>query len=53
MPPTPIPQRQTTPAAARLSDFGLTVLRVVEISLLALVLVLVIATLVARRRQAR
>jgi hypothetical protein len=53
LPPTPIPQRQTAPAAVRLSDLGLTVLRVVEIGLLALVLVLAIATLVARRRQAR
>ena len=51
LPPTPLPQKPAAPTATRLSDFGLVLLRVVEISLLALVLVLAIATLVARRRQ--
>jgi hypothetical protein len=47
LPPTPIPKKPT----ARLSRFGLVLLRVVEVGLLVLVLVLAIATLVARRRQ--
>ena len=51
LPPTPLPQEPTASTATRLSDFGLALLRAVEISLLMLVLVLAIATLVARRRQ--
>ena len=49
LPPTPLPQEPTAATAARPSRLEL--LRVVEIGLLALVLVLAIATLVARRRQ--
>ena len=49
LPPTPLPQEPTAPTAARSSKLAL--LRVVEIGLLALVLVLAIATLVAKRRQ--
>lgn len=51
LPPTPLPQEPTTQAAARPSRLGLVLLRVVEASLLSLVLVLAIATLVAKRRQ--
>ena len=49
LPPTPLPQEPTVRAAARPSR--LVLLRVAEAGLLALVLVLAIATLVARRRQ--
>ncbi len=49
LPPTPIPQEPTVQAAVRPSKLML--LRVAEASLLLLVLVLAIATLVARRRQ--
>ena len=51
LPPTPFSQEPTVRAVARPSRPGLVILRVVEIGLLALVLVLAIATLVARRRQ--
>ncbi|MFQ5813971.1 MAG: zf-HC2 domain-containing protein, partial [Anaerolineae bacterium] len=51
LPPTPIPQEPTAPAAARPSRLGLVLLRVAEAGLLALVLVLAIATLIAKRRQ--
>ena len=51
LPPTPLPQEPTTSAAARPSRLGSVLLRVVEASLLSLVLVLAIATLVAKRRQ--
>jgi anti-sigma factor RsiW len=49
LPPTPIPQEPTVQAAVHPSR--LVLLRVVEASLLLLVLVLAIATLVVRRRQ--
>jgi len=45
------PQEPTIPAAARPSRLGLVLLRVAEAGLLSLVLVLAIATLVAKRRQ--
>lgn len=51
LPPTPLPQEPTVRAVTRPSKPDLVLLRVVEIGLLALVLVLAIATLVARRRQ--
>lgn len=51
LPPTPLPQEPTAPAAARPSRLGLVLLRVAEAGLLALVLVLAIATLIAKRRQ--
>jgi hypothetical protein len=51
LPPTPLAQEPTGRAAARPGRLGLVLLRVVEASLLSLVLVLAIATLVARRRQ--
>jgi len=51
LPPTPLPQEPTVPAAARPSRLGLVLWRVTEASLLTLVLVLAIATLVAKRRQ--
>ena len=49
--PTPLPQEPTAPAAARLGRLGLVLWRVVEAGLLSLVLVLAVATLVAKRRQ--
>jgi anti-sigma factor RsiW len=49
--PTPIPQESTVPVAVHPSRLGLVLLRVVEVGLLSLILVLAIATLVARRRQ--
>jgi anti-sigma factor RsiW len=53
LPPTPLSHEPPARTAVHPSEPGLTVLRVVEIGLLALVLVLAIATLAARRRQAR
>lgn len=50
-PPTPIPQEPTGRAVVHPSRLGLAIVRFVEVGLLALVLVLAIATLVARRRQ--
>jgi anti-sigma factor RsiW len=49
--PTPLPQEPAAPAATRTSRPGLVLLRVAEASLLSLVLVLAVATLVAKRRQ--
>ena len=49
--PTPLPQEPAVPPAARPSRLGLVLWRVVEVGLLSLVLVLAIATLVAKRRQ--
>jgi len=51
LPPTPVPQEPTARGAVRPSRPGVILLRAVEAGLLALVLVLAIATLVARRRQ--
>ncbi|MGA9348704.1 MAG: zf-HC2 domain-containing protein [Anaerolineae bacterium] len=51
LPPTPLPQEPTVRVAVRPSRLGLVLLRVVEASLLSLILVLAIATLVAKRRQ--
>ena len=51
LPPTPLPQEPTVRAAVHPSKLGLVLLRVVEASLLSLILVLAIATLVVKRRQ--
>ncbi len=51
LPPAPLPQEPTVPAVARPSRSALVQWRVVEASLLSLVLALAIATLVAKRRQ--
>jgi anti-sigma factor RsiW len=50
-PPTPLTQEPTIRAAVRPGRLGLVLLRVAEASLLSLILVLVIATLVVKRRQ--
>ena len=51
LPTTPLPQKPTSPAAVHLDGAGLTVLRIIEAGLVVLVLVLAVATLVAKRRQ--
>lgn len=51
LPPTPIPREPTVRAAVRPGRLGLVMLRAVEVGLFLLVLVLVVATLVAKRRQ--
>ena len=51
LPPTLLPHEPAVPPAARLDRLGLVLWRVVEASLLSLVLVLAVATLVAKRRQ--
>jgi anti-sigma factor RsiW len=53
LPSTPLPYEPTVGGAVRPSRSGVILLRATEAGLLALVLVLAIATLVARRRQAR
>lgn len=51
LPSTPLPQEPVVPPAARPSRLGLVLWRVVKAGLLSLVLVLAMATLVAKRRQ--